>query len=142
VPIDDIPPVLLPLDALVPIFEVLRLVPVPAVLNKLPFVDVDGVGPKGGMGDLAWEDEVMRREGALLPLDELTVAEGREVTIVGTFFGATTNDGGALFLILLGATLGIFEGAALAGTAVFPRPKTFCTRDLAEDKNPNLPGVG
>jgi hypothetical protein len=55
VPIDDIPPALLPLDALVPIFELLRLVLVPAVLNKLPFVDIDGVEPKGGMGDLARE---------------------------------------------------------------------------------------
>lgn len=111
-----------------------------AALIKLLVVDVDGVGLKAEMGDLVRDDKTVRSKVALLLLDEFTTVEGREMTIGRVFFGAWTSEGGALFLIFLGATLGRFEDEALVGAAAFPRPKTFCTRDLAEDRNPNLVG--
>jgi hypothetical protein len=127
VPTDDTPPTLLPF----PIFRLFWLVLVPAALIRLLLVDVDGVGPKVGMGDLAPDAGALRREDVPPPPDDFAVV-GREVAR-GTL---------TLFLTLLGTTLGTLDDAVVAGAAVFPRPKTFCTRDLAEDRNPNLEGFG
>lgn len=135
VPIDDIPPLL---DVLVPIFELVLLALVPDVPVRLFLVDVDGVGSKGGIGDLAWDGGEKRREVVLFLIDGFTAAEDLEVTGGTAFFGAGTAGGGTVFFTLLGATL----GAVLDEAAAFPRPKTLCTRDLAEDRNPNLAGLG
>jgi hypothetical protein len=121
---------------------------VPAVPIKLLLVDVDDVGPKEGIGDLARDEDATlplslstRSEGALLTVVVFTAVEGRDGAIEGPFFRAGIWGGRA---ILLTAVLGIAESTVAVGAVagVFPRFQTFCTSDLADDKNPNFEGFG
>lgn len=149
VPIDETPvepPVLE--DAPVPVIELTLLTLVP--LMKLPLVE--GAVPKEGMGDLAREEVVetvalsasllTRRDGTRLPL--AVAVEERAILTEGTRF-VTGNGAGAAIFSLFATGLGIPVGTALAGAGAvvtFPRFHTFCTSDFAEERNPNLEGLG
>lgn len=85
-----------------------------------------------------------RMEGTPLPL--ATVLVGRAGA--GALFFAGRRVGGPIFFSLFGVSsliifdvgFGILLGVALGGA--FPRFHTFCTRVLADERNPNLEGFG
>lgn len=151
VPIDETlvePPVLE--DAPVPLIELTLLTLVP--LMKLPLVE--GAVPKEGIGDLAREEVVetvalsasllTRRDGTRLRLPLAVAVEGRAMLTEGTRFVAG-NGAGAVIFSVFATGLGIPVWATLAGAGAvvtFPRFHTFCTSDFAEERNPNLEGLG